>query len=126
MLSMDSLLTIKEHHSGYVQHWLYTENGLLVMIIARYEIDGKKTYRQFRLENEEWVEGMSLPPYPLYGLSSLRDICPLDAILITEGEKCTALLHQIGWPAVTTALGAQNSVNSDWHPLRHYITVLSF
>ena len=42
------------------------------------------------------------------------------SLFITEGEKCASLLHQLGWPSISTALGAQNSGSSDWNPTRYY------
>ena len=120
MLSIDSLLTIQEHLPGYVHHWLYTENGLPIMAVARYHGEGGKTYRQFHLEDDAWVQGMPSSPYPLYGLDSLHHQGPINAVLITEGEKSAALLHQIGWSCVTAVLGAQNPDKSDWLPLRHF------
>lgn len=120
MASMDSLLTIQNHLPGYVWHWQYTEHGRPVMIVARYDDDNGKTYRQFRFEFGEWIEGMPTPPYPLFGLASLQELSPLQAIFICEGEKCASTLHQLGWPAVAAALGAQNVESSDWNSLRHF------
>lgn len=120
MLSMNSLFIIKDHLPGYKHYWMYTENELPVMVVARYDQGDKKTYRQFRLEGEEWVEGMSPPPYPLFGLDSLKNRSPLKAVFISEGEKCATVLHQLGWQAIATVLGAQNPAKSNWTPLRYF------
>ena len=90
------------------------------MVIGRYEINDKKTFRQFRQSGNEWVEGMCPSPYPLFGLQTLKNPSPLNAVIITEGEKCATALHHLGWPAITSALGAQNLSSSDWKPVRYY------
>lgn len=120
MLSVDSVLIIKNHLSGYKHHWLYTENGRPIMTVARYDTNQGKTYRQFHLADGVWEEGMPTSPYPLFGLDSLKNSSPFDAVLICEGEKCAAALHQLGWPAVAAVLGAQNPSHSDWSTLRHF------
>jgi hypothetical protein len=117
MLSMDDLVEVKELMPGYVHHWIYTENHRMIFLVARYEQNGQKTYRQFHVEGGELVEGMPVESYPLYGLDSLSQHSPLNAVLITEGEKSAAVLHQLGWPCITTVLGAQNPSKSDWRPL---------
>jgi hypothetical protein len=110
---------IRNHHPDHVAHWLYTEHGRLVMIVARYhDYKGVKTYRQFHLRDDGWAEGMPPKPYPLYGLDSLKNWSPSGTIFIAEGEKTTSVLHQLGWPAVTSALGARNVHHSDFNPLR--------
>ncbi|MBS0604918.1 MAG: DUF3987 domain-containing protein [Verrucomicrobia bacterium] len=120
MSHTENLLQIRQLFPGYVHHWMYIEHGAPVMIVARYEHYGKKTYRQFRLQNQEWVEGMCATPYPLFGLQTLIRTSPFNAVLIAEGEKCSSILHQLHWPAIATVLGAQNPQSSDWNPLRHY------
>ncbi len=120
MPHMDDLLNIQNHQPGYRQHWVYTDNGLPVMIVARYDQGQDKTYRQFCLQGGEWVKGMPPSPYPLFGLQTLNNYSPQNALFITEGEKCASVLHQLSWPAISTALGAQNPAGSDWNPCRYY------
>jgi 5S rRNA maturation endonuclease (ribonuclease M5) len=91
-----------------------------VMAVGRYETGGNKTYRQFHFDNTNVVEGMPPSPYPLFGLPSLKNPAPLHAVVICEGEKCATALHQLGWPAVTSALGAKSTEQTDWLPLRYY------
>lgn len=105
---------------GYVAEWTYLENNLPVMIVARYKTEKGKTYRQFHKEKEQWVEGMPPSPYPLFGLNSLIQKSPFDAVLIYEGEKCAAVSHQLNWCGISPALGAQNTDRTDWSPLRHF------
>lgn len=124
MPNMVDLLTIKNHLPGYKHHWIYIDNGMPVMVVSRYEEEGKKTYRQFRQKNDEWIEGMPPFPYPLFGLNTLKNFSPMHALFITEGEKCASILHQLGWPALSTVLGAQNPSKTDWHPLRYYNRII--
>lgn len=105
---------------GYQHHWTYIDHEIPVMVIGKYEINDKKTFRQFRQSGNEWVEGMCPSPYPLFGLQTLKNPSPLNAVIITEGEKCATALHHLGWPAITSALGAQNLSSSDWKPVRYY------
>jgi hypothetical protein len=62
MPNIEDLFAIQNHMPGYKHHWLYNEHGMPIMIVARYDSNGKKTYRQFHLEKDEWIEGM---PHPL-------------------------------------------------------------
>lgn len=105
---------------GYQHHWTYIDHGMPVMVIGKYEIAGKKSYRQFCLSDNEWIEGTCPSPYPLFGLQTLKSPSPFNALIITEGEKCASALHHLGWPAITSVLGAQNPSNSDWKPVRYY------
>ncbi|KPK32603.1 MAG: hypothetical protein AMS24_03790 [Chlamydiae bacterium SM23_39] len=118
-MGMDQLLDIRDFQLGYINHWIYVDNGNPVMIIARYNQGNKKTYRQFCLQDSEWVEGMPPSPYPLYGLDSLKNNSS-KTIFIVEGEKCASVLHQLKWPAVSNVLGASNVTKSNWLPLRYY------
>jgi DNA primase len=59
-------------------------------------------------------------PYPLFGLQTLKNSSVFDAFIITEGEKCASILHQLGWAAISPALGAQNPGKTDWNPCRYY------
>lgn len=120
MPHIDDLLIIKEHRPGYKQHWTYLDNGKPVMAVARYDAGTEKTYRQFHLQNDEWVEGMPPSPYPLFGLHTSNQSSPFNALFVTEGEKCASVLHQLRWPAISPALGAQNPCSSDWNPCRYY------
>lgn len=117
---MEDFTPIKTHMSGYKYHWLYLDNELPVMAVARYDNNDEKTYRQFHLQDNEWIEGMSPSPYPLFGLQSLKNASPLDALFITEGEKCATIPHQLGWPAVSPVLGAQNPAQTDWNICRYF------
>lgn len=120
MPHMDDIVYIQNYHPGYKHHWVYLDNGLPVMIVARYDEGQDKTYRQFHLQNHEWIEGMPPSPYPLFGLHSMMYLSVLDSLIVTEGEKCASVLHHLGWPAISPALGAQNPAKNDWNPCRYY------
>lgn len=120
MSHMDDHLYIQQFAPGFIHHWSYLDHGMPVMIVARYEWNGSKTYRQFHREKEEWIEGMCTSPYPLFGLQTLKNPSPFNALVVTEGEKCASVLHQLNLPAIATALGAQNPYSSDWNPARYY------
>lgn len=120
MSQIDNLLLIQNYLPGYKYHWIYLDNGLPIMTVARYDQRKDKTYRQFRLQNNEWIEGMPPSPYPLFGLHSLTNYSPLNSLLVTEGEKCASVPHQLSWPAISPALGAENSHKTDWNPCRYY------
>lgn len=117
---MDDFKPIQTHLPGYRHHWLYVDNELSVMAVARYDNNNDKTYRQFHWQDNEWVAGMPPSPYPLFGLQSLKNASPFDALIITEGEKCAAVPHQLGWPAISPALGAQNPAVTDWGICRYF------
>src|SRR4051812_43152259 len=111
---------IKSRYPGYTHHWIYTEHGRPVLLVARYDSNCEKTYRQFHRQNNEWKEGMSQAPYPLFGLETLKHISPFGGPIICEGEKCAKVLHQFGWPTLAMVLGASNVSSSDFTPLRHF------
>lgn len=111
---------IKEFHSGYTWHWVYKENDRPILIVARYDYKGGKTFRQFHWDNSEWKEGIPEAPYPLFGLDTLKHDSPFGGPIICEGEKCAQVLQQFRWPALTTVLGASSVHNSDLIPLRHF------
>ena len=120
MMHMDDLLHIQNYWPGFKHHWIYLDNGKPVMTVARYDEGEDKTYRQFCLQENEWVEGMPPSPYPLFGLQSLKNSSAFNALIITEGEKCASILHQLDWSAISPVLGAQNPAKSDWNPCRYY------
>jgi hypothetical protein len=117
----DNILSkIRSHHPGYIWHWFYKEHGRPIMIVARYEWKGDKTYRQFACHEGEWKEGVTSTPYPLFGLDSLINNSPLKSLVFCEGEKCASLPHQLRWNGLATALGAKNISHSDFSPIRHF------
>ena len=52
--------------------------------------------------------------HPLFGLQTLANLGP---ILITEGEKDAATLHQLGYAAITSPGGANAADRADWSQL---------
>jgi len=108
------------HFPGYQHHWVYLDHEMPVMIVVRYQLDGRKIYRQFYQLENKWIEGTCPSPYPLFGLQTLKSASPFGALIITEGEKCASALHSLGWPAIASAFGAQSPSASDWKPMRYY------
>jgi hypothetical protein len=106
MANINDLFGVKNYRPGYKYHWVYFDNGLPVMTVARYDEGKDKAYHQFHLQDNKWVEGMPPSPYPLFGLHSLKNPPVLDSLIITEGEKCATILHQLEWSAVSPVLGA--------------------
>lgn len=115
-----NLERVKAFLPGYVSHWVYEEHGRAILLVARYELNREKTYRQFHWNNNEWKEGMPQAPYPLYGLDTLKHISPFRGPVICEGEKCSKVLQQLRWPSLAMVLGASNVSSSDLTPLRHF------
>jgi hypothetical protein len=120
MLNTIDFEKIKLCCPGYIQHWIYTENGRPILLVARYDYNREKTYRQFHWQNNEWKEGMPQAPYPLFGLETLKHTSPFGGPIICEGEKCAKVLQQLGWPSLAMVLGASNVSSSDLTPLKHF------
>ena len=74
MSKMEDLLPIVNYMPGYRCHWVYSDQNIPVMIVARYDQNGKKMYRQFYERKGEWIKGMPSSPYPLFGLNTLKNI----------------------------------------------------
>ena len=109
------LKLLKEALPGYMAHWTYLEHGRATIAVARYHnYKGDKTFRQFVNQREEWKMGLPTSPYPLFGLESLSYASPYNAIFICEGERKAAFLHCLGWPAVSSMLGAESVEKSDF------------
>lgn len=124
MLNTVGFEKIKSCCPGYTYDWIYPEHGRPVLLVARYDFNGEKTYRQFHWQNNEWKEGMPQPPYPLFGLETLKHISPFGGPIICEGEKCAKVLQQLGWPSLAMVLGSSNVSSSDLTPLRHFERIL--
>lgn len=120
MIDTMSIIKIKESYPGYIMHWIYMEHERPILLVARYDNNDEKTYRQFHWHNSEWKVGMPQPPYPLFGLDTLKHISPFGGPIICEGEKCAKVLQQFRWPALAMVLGASNVNSSDLTPLRHF------
>lgn len=73
VLTMDDLTPIRTHLPGYRHHWLYADNELPVMAVARYDDNNRKTYRQFHQEDNKWVVGMPPSPLPTFWASIFKE-----------------------------------------------------
>ncbi len=122
----DTLLQeIQNAHPGYVTHWVYIEHGSPTMVVCRYDIlnakqKKEKFFHQWHFQNGTWIKGVLPGLLPLYGLNTLHYKSPFDALLIFEGEKCASATHQLGWPAVTNALGGASVSSTDFSSVRTF------
>lgn len=129
MIPESLITTIKSKRSGYKAHWVYNEQGLPTLIVARYDTTDKlgqpdKAYHQWSFQACRWVEGVPDTPLPLFGLDSLAWTSPLNALFITEGEKCTSVIHSLCLPCITNALGAENFGRANFSILQRYDTFI--
>lgn len=125
MISQELIQEIKQAHPGYVAHWVYFEHGTPTMIVARYNKSSQnekkeKIFHQWFFQAGSWIQGVLPGDLPLFGLESLRDEKIYDAVLITGGEKCASVLHQLKLAAVTNCLGEASVNRSNFSPLRIY------
>jgi hypothetical protein len=76
--------------------WFYRDHeGNPIAIVARYESSGKskKWYLQFKLEGENWVQGLR-SPLPIFGLDILHKIHSEVSVYLFEGEKYAGPIKQ--------------------------------
>lgn len=80
----------------------------------------KKTFRQFRLnENNEWVEGAATPS-PIFGIETLNNRDCDENVHIFEGERCVTAAHQCSLIGLTSMMGANSANGADWAILAKY------
>jgi len=69
--------------------------------------DGKKTFRQQRFDNGDWLPGLNGIDLPLYNLPFINELKgTTEALFIVEGEKDAETLMQLGEVATTMPNGA--------------------
>lgn len=95
--------------------WIYTKGKQPVLVVCRWDRDGKKQIRPVAKIGDMWYLAHLPSPRPLYQADTL----PKDGtIYVVEGEKCTEVATAQGFYAVTSAGGANAPAKSDWTPLK--------
>ena len=104
----------------FVQKWGYeNERGEMVGFVCRFENPDKgapsKEYRPISRHGKDWQ--IADPPggFPLYKLPEL--LASKGPIFVTEGEKASDSLANLGLTATTAAHGAESAKKADWRPL---------
>ena len=98
-----------------------TDNGALIGVVIRIEIDGDKITPQLRYVAKPdgeltWSHMPFERPRPLYRLDELA--ASQDTVLLVEGEKCADAAINLLSRTVTTWPGGTNGVaHTDWRPL---------
>lgn len=105
--------------------WDYkSQNGDLLGICARYNLDTGKEFRMWTYANDAWSIGAFSYPRPLFNLDKLStQNLP---VLIVEGEKCAeAASHLIPQYVATTWTNGANSLKkTDLEPLKNKKVIL--
>jgi hypothetical protein len=97
--------------------WIYEDaDGKAYLKVVRYrKPDGDKTYRQYHVEDGQWVKGAPRGPKIPYRLPELNDSDRTEPIWIFEGEKCTEIARRLGLQA-TCASGGAGKGTKKWAP----------
>lgn len=100
------------------QWWAYQDaKGDPVMVVARWDRNGQKTYRPVHRTPAGWKRGALPVPRPLYNLPAVLNAPPETPIVVVEGEKCADAAKELGFVATTSPNGASNAEYADWTPL---------
>lgn len=127
-LTQEAHIPRQRGNAMLVKEWSYKSlTGEPLGYVGRYEPcppnGTKEVLPFFKRDADGWAIGGPMTPRPLYGLDWLTHQ-PEATVFIVEGEKATAALHQLGFPAVTS-LGGSNAVSqTDWSPLQGRSAVL--
>jgi hypothetical protein len=118
--TIDDALRVVASQIGNVMrtdHWTYHDaQGNPIMVVARYNIPGDKTYRPFhRLTDGSWAIGDPDGLLPLYRLPEV--IKATRTVFVVEGEKCVLALERFRAVATTSSHGSGSADKSDWTPL---------
>lgn len=122
-------LGIRPTYNGkqLVMFWPYLNiDGSVLGYVVRYQGDdgNKDIVPHFEQECGMWLPGSPSGRNPLYGLDVLAERGSKETVLIVEGEKCAAALHQLGFCAVTSLGGSQSASKADWTPLERFKEVV--
>jgi hypothetical protein len=102
-----------------IHAWRYKgSEGETLGWIARYEDENGKNIIPFFKKGSggSFQIGAQEKPRSLYGLH-LLSLYPNRGVLIVEGEKCAAALHQLKLVTVSPPMGANSVHNADFAPL---------
>lgn len=88
----------------------------LIMVVARFERPGGKTFRPFCLSENSWRVGDPPGLLPLYRLPALLDATHV-YVYVCEGEKAADAACSLGLTATCSAHGAASAAKTDWSPL---------
>jgi hypothetical protein len=101
------------------------ETGDIIGAVVRYDGEGRKTYRPFRLNGVGLKSEAFDAPRPLYGLDQLADR-PGRQVLVVEGEKAADAAAKIfpDFVVVTSPGGSQVALKADWAPLAGRIVTI--
>jgi putative DNA primase/helicase len=92
-------------------------DGQPVGLVARItKPDGKKTMPQARCANGVWTSGGLAKPIPIFNLGALL-AAPDAPVQIHEGERKAQVATDLGFVAVSCAMGAGNGKHTDLVPL---------
>ena len=95
--------------STYPTEYIYTDaDGNPIGKKTRLtDADGKKTFRQYRFDNGQWLPGLDGIDLPLYKADIINQTKHAGEYLwIVEGEKDADTMTQLGYPATTMPNGA--------------------
>lgn len=96
--------------------WEYDDaKARLVGIVARYDRDGGKTFRQAAAVPGGWIAQAMPEPRPIFNLPAV--IASDGVIVVVEGEKCADAVNGLGLVATTSPGGSKAPVKADWSPL---------
>jgi hypothetical protein len=90
--------------------------GREVLAVARYDGEGRKSFRPFHANGSGWVTGDPKGALPLFKLPDLIQRST-ERVYVAEGEKAAEALAGLGVLTTTSAHGAKAAAKSDWTPL---------
>lgn len=103
-----------------VADWRYrSASGTLLFVVARYEIDGRKTIRPWTWDGAKWIPKSLPAPRPLYGLQDLAK--RKDAtVIVVEGEKTAEAARVLfrDYVCITWPGGSAGCKHVDFSPLK--------
>lgn len=106
------------------QFLYHDHDGRHVGTVLRWDAVGdlSKEIRPVSVEDDgRWRIGAMPEPRPLY---RLPEVLPADLVLVTEGEKCADVAHEIGLVATCCAGGSKTVDKTDWSPLAGKIVAI--
>lgn len=97
--------------------WTYRDvDGKELFVVVRYEDSSGKVVIPFEVCSGGYTAGLSSPPYSLYNLDLIH-LGVEEPVFIVEGEKCAAVITDLGGLATTSQGGSNRASKTDWTPL---------